>query len=1138
MLQKVREWEISSIIVCLLLFYSNLSAEISSSELSFSHNHGFYTENFTLILSSENEGAQIYYTLDGSNPFTGQNPIILTSPSSIEINPNNFTNRDVAPGVVVRACAVLNDTLISDIVTQTYLFSNKILELSRDNVLPGPNWITSASGHDISYGLDPEIYNSSFYSSQMDDAFLSIPTISMVTDLGNLFNSDSGIYVNALYHGKNWERAASIELLNPDGSEGFQINCGVRIRGGWSRHYDNPKHAFRFIFRDEYGEGKLKYPLFGDEGVEEFDNIDLRTSQNYSWSFYGDVRNTFLREVFSRDTQRDMGQPYTRSRFYHLFINGTYWGLFQTQERSEASFAESYFGGNEEDYDVIKVEVGDNFNVYEIEATDGTLDKWRDIWTTGQTGFADDNNYFKIQGLNIDGTKNPNYEKLIDVENLIDYMIVTFYVGDFDGPISAFINNNKPNNFYAIYNRVNPDGFKFFRHDGEHSMFDNDWGTDRTGPFSAGLNFMESNPQWFHQKLSENDNYRLKFRDRVYKHFFNNGCFTKNKIIERLLTRKSEIETAIIAESARWGDSKSETPLNKTHWESEINNILYNFIPSRQDIVLDQLKNKGLYSTQMPPQFNQHGGIVSKGFNIEINSSAGEVYYTTDGTDPFIPNVSESGNFSKIILEPSAGKRVLIPKSSQNSAWKTDINFDDSGWLFTSGSSGGVGYDDKGNYDSFISLFTKSYMHESGIDPNTSCYLRIPFSALKDDLDEANKLFLDLMYDDGFVLYLNGTEILDENAPDSPGWNSISETYLDSPGYVRFDISQYLSSLKEGENLLAIHGLNTSLQSSDFLILPKLTLAKETISGSISSSAKLYTAPIEVNETVTVKTRSNINGEWSTLNEAKFIIDEDLSDLKITELHYHPLDEIAGADTVSGSEFEFLELKNIGENNLILSGASFTNGITFEFGQGTGLASGEFLIIASNAVKFNERYGFLPDGEYEGQLNNGGERVVFNDAVGDTVFNFRYNDKLPWPEEADGDGFSLVSERRTPIGNPDNVNYWTLSGVVHGSPGENDVVSDVNTNIESVPNKFSISANYPNPFNPVTNIAYSIPRKAKVNISVFDILGRNVEILVNEVKLVGNYNVKFDGSKLSSGIYFYKITANDFVSTKKMVLLK
>ena len=95
---------------------------------------------------------------------------------------------------------------------------------------------------------------------------------------------------------------------------------------------------------------KLRYPLFGDEGAEEFEGVDLRTSQNYSWSYEGgngDSHDTFVREVFSRDTQRDMGQPYTRSRYYHLYINGHYWGLFQTQERPEASYAAIVFRGRQ-----------------------------------------------------------------------------------------------------------------------------------------------------------------------------------------------------------------------------------------------------------------------------------------------------------------------------------------------------------------------------------------------------------------------------------------------------------------------------------------------------------------------------------------------------------------------------------------------------------------------------------------------------------------------------------------------------------------------------------------------------------------------------------------------------------------------
>ncbi len=70
----------------------------------------------------------------------------------------------------------------------------------------------------------------------------------------------------------------------------------------------NPKHAFRLFFRDEYGDGQLDFPLFGDNGTKSFDGIDLRTFQNYSWSFGGDGRGVFVRDQFSRDVQLAMGE--------------------------------------------------------------------------------------------------------------------------------------------------------------------------------------------------------------------------------------------------------------------------------------------------------------------------------------------------------------------------------------------------------------------------------------------------------------------------------------------------------------------------------------------------------------------------------------------------------------------------------------------------------------------------------------------------------------------------------------------------------------------------------------------------------------------------------------------------------------
>lgn len=96
------------------------------------------------------------------------------------------------------------------------------------------------------------------------------------------------------------------------------------------------------------------------------------------------------------------------------------------------------------------------------------------------------------------------------------------------------------------------------------------------------------------------------------------------------------------------------------------------------------------------------------------------------------------------------------------------------------------------------------------------------------------------------------------------------------------------------------------------------------------------------------------------------------------------------------------------------------------------------------------------------------------------------------------------------------------------------------TNIENknTPEKFKLNQNYPNPFNPFTKINYSIAKNSVVTLRVYDISGREVQTLVNEVKKPDNYSVNFNGSNLSSGIYFYKITAGEFTETKKMILVK
>jgi hypothetical protein len=89
-----------------------------------------------------------------------------------------------------------------------------------------------------------------------------------------------------------------------------------------------------------------------------------------------------------------------------------------------------------------------------------------------------------------------------------------------------------------------------------------------------------------------------------------------------------------------------------------------------------------------------------------------------------------------------------------------------------------------------------------------------------------------------------------------------------------------------------------------------------------------------------------------------------------------------------------------------------------------------------------------------------------------------------------------------------------------------------------LPTTFAISQNYPNPFNPTTAINYDIPQRTFVSVKIYDVLGREVAQIVNEVKQPGRYSVRFDGTNMSSGAYFYSITAGNFHQVKRMVLVK
>jgi hypothetical protein len=144
--------------------------------------------------------------------------------------------------------------------------------------------------------------------------------------------------------------------------------------------------------------------------------------------------------------------------------------------------------------------------------------------------------------------------------------------------------------------------------------------------------------------------YRMRFADRVYKHFFNDGVLTPKPCTDRFMARARQIETAIIAESARWGDSKRTKPRTKDDdWLPDINGMVANYFPYRTGIVLNQFKTQGWWPSVDPPTMNTHGGHVAAGFSLQMISSA-PIYYTLDGTDPRLPGKTGQASVSPTAL--------------------------------------------------------------------------------------------------------------------------------------------------------------------------------------------------------------------------------------------------------------------------------------------------------------------------------------------------------------------------------------------------------------------------------------------------------------------------------------------------------
>ena len=118
------------------------------------------------------------------------------------------------------------------------------------------------------------------------------------------------------------------------------------------------------------------------------------------------------------------------------------------------------------------------------------------------------------------------------------------------------------------------------------------------------------------------------------------------------------------------------------------------------------------------------------------------------------------------------------------------------------------------------------------------------------------------------------------------------------------------------------------------------------------------------------------------------------------------------------------------------------------------------------------------------------------------------------------------------------VTVYRAPVVTGGTISRTPITTGVEEFESSLPTQYALQQNYPNPFNPATTIEYSIPQQSPVTVKIFDLLGREVAVLVNEEKDAGRYSVQWNAAAMPSGIYFYRLQTGQFTEAKRMILMK
>jgi hypothetical protein len=474
-----------------------------------SHPGGFYDNHIILNLSANSPTAEIRYSLDGSEP---------------TINSDLYSGQIlISSTTVVKARTYENGILSSHILTQTYFIVDRF----------------------------------------------TMPVISLSMEPDDLWDEEFGIYVpgnnadesnRVANYWQNWERPVHIEFYEPNGTQGFSIDAGVKIFGWGTR--SNALKSLSIMIRGRYGQDELEYPLFPDFPITKFKSFVLRAGAS-------DWQGTYFRDPFASSLVMEKNVDRQAFRPAIVFLNGQYWGIHNIREKLNEDYLASHHHIDKNNVDIISRYWRRSYPVV-IEGDD--------------QAYLDMEDYLENHDLG-----NPyHYEyirTLIDVDNYLTYCASQIYFANYDWPgnnIKCW-RTRTPNGKWRwlMYDLDDTFGSRGGTNDYRHNTLEH-----ATTPYGSSWP-NPSHTTFLLRKMFESEQFRNDYINRSAD--FMNGIFIPDNVLDRIDEIQTLFEPEMSRHITKWGLYGFLRSMSR--WESNVD-VLREFTMRRERYVREHICDK------------------------------------------------------------------------------------------------------------------------------------------------------------------------------------------------------------------------------------------------------------------------------------------------------------------------------------------------------------------------------------------------------------------------------------------------------------------------------------------------------------------------------------------------------------------